>query len=280
MEGKSAIGISEDYYDSKDANYFYQKIWSPEYLHVGSYKDGSIGIEEASLAMINRMLRLLPSIKKSSKLLDLGSGYGGTARYLAETYGCSVTCVNISKVQNEFNIEKNKKAGLDEKITVVKGNFEKLPFTRDLFDLVWSQDAFLHSAHKNDIFREVSRVINNEGRFIFTDFIKSEDCPDQVLKPILQRLQLEDLATSRQYDRMARNVDMAKVYTKEMPEMMVIHYRKIIEKLQSEYKNIIKKVSKKYIDDMLTGLQHWIDGAEAGHISWALFQYQKKNVWI
>jgi sarcosine/dimethylglycine N-methyltransferase len=280
MKGKSAVKITEDYYNSKDANTFYQKIWSTDYLHVGSYKEDTVSIEEASVAMIERMLRLLPKMKKSSKLLDLGSGYGGTARYLVETYGCNITCVNISEVQNEINSEKNKKAELDNKISVVKANFEKLPFTRDSFDLVWSQDAFLHSAHKDEVFREVSRVINNEGRFIFTDFIKKEKCPADVLEPILQRLQLKDLATIKRYDRLAQNVDLAKVYTKEMPEMMLIHYRKVLERLEADYKNITKKVTKSYIDNMMKGLQLWIDGAEAGHISWALFQYQKKNVWI
>jgi sarcosine/dimethylglycine N-methyltransferase len=280
MEDKSTAEITEDYYNSKDANYFYQNIWSPDYTHVGSYKNEDVGIEEASIAMIKRMVRLIPKIKKSTKFLDLGSGYGGTARFIAKTYECSITCVNISEIQNDINNKLNKEAELDEKITVVKANFEKLPFQRDSFDLVWSQDAFLHSDQKELVFREVSRVINNEGRFIFTDFVKSEDCPQEVLQPILDRLQLKDLGTLKQYDRLARSVDLAKVYNKEMPDMMIIHYRKVLEKLHSEYKSITKKVSKKYIDDMMEGLQFWIDGAEAGHISWALFQYQKKNVWI
>lgn len=280
MKDKSTAEITEDYYNSKDANNFYQNVWSPDYTHVGSYKDGDESIEEASLAMIKRMVRLIPKIKKSTKFLDLGSGYGGTARYIAETYECSITCVNISETQNEINRKLNKEAGLDEKITVVKANFEELPFQRDSFDLVWSQDAFLHSDHKDLIFREVSRVINNEGRFIFTDFIKREDSSKEVLQPILQRLQLNDLGTFKYYDRMARTEDMAKVYNKDMPDMMIIHYSKVLGKLKAEYKTITKNVSKKYIDDMMEGLQYWIDGAEAGHVSWALFQYQKKKVWI
>lgn len=280
MKDKSTAEITEDYYNSKDANYFYQNIWSPDFTHVGTYKDEDVSIEEASIAMIKRMVRLLPRIKKSTKFLDLGSGYGGAARFIAETYECSITCVNISETQNEINNKLNKEAGLDEKITVVKANFEELPFQRDSFDMVWSQDAFLHSDHKDLIFREVSRVINNEGRFIFTDFIKNEDSPKEVLQPILERLQLKDLGTFKQYDRLARSVDMAKVYNKDMPEMMIIHYKKVLEKLKAEYSSITKKASQKYIDDMMKGLQNWIDGAEAGHISWALFQYQKKKVWI
>ena len=61
-------------------------------------------------------------------MLDLGSGYGGAARYLAKNHGCKVTCLNLSETQNERNIYNNKNYGLNHLINVTKGNFEDIPF--------------------------------------------------------------------------------------------------------------------------------------------------------
>ncbi|MCZ6628564.1 MAG: methyltransferase domain-containing protein [SAR324 cluster bacterium] len=78
-------------------------------------------------------------------MLDIGSGYGGTARHLAGTHGCRVTGLSISEVENERHRKMNEAKGLQDLIDVVDGNFEDIPFPDNSFDIVWFQDAMLHS---------------------------------------------------------------------------------------------------------------------------------------
>ena len=81
------------------------------------------------------------------RVLDLGSGKGGAARWLAKTYGCHVTCFNLGQKQNEFNKAKAVSDGIGALIDTHLGSFnEPLPLDwTDSFDLVWSQEAFCHS---------------------------------------------------------------------------------------------------------------------------------------
>ncbi|MDA2912268.1 methyltransferase domain-containing protein, partial [Nitrospiraceae bacterium AH_259_D15_M11_P09] len=90
------------------------------------------------------MASLLNGIDSRARILDLGAGYGGAARYLAKTYGCHVGCLNLSEVQNQRNRDLNRSQGMDLQINVVDGSFEEIPLGDALVDVVWSQDAFLH----------------------------------------------------------------------------------------------------------------------------------------
>lgn len=57
------------------------------------------------------------------KVLDLGSGKGGAARWLAKTFGCHVTCFNLGEKQNEFNKSKAVADGIGELIDTHLGSF-------------------------------------------------------------------------------------------------------------------------------------------------------------
>ena len=280
MKGKSVAKLAEEYYDSVDANEFYQVIVGRERLHIGIYKDEKDSIKSAGINTLKRMVRLVPKMKKSTKVLELGSGYGGTARFLVEKYGCKVTCINISEVQNDIHHEKNKKLEMDEKITVTKGNFEKIPFPRESFDIVWSNDALLHSTHKDRVFSEVSRVLDSGGRFIFTDIIRSATATEEQVKPYMNTSVFKELGSFKKYDRLARRVDLEKVYNKELPEMAVKHYKKILDEIQSNKKKLSKAVSKKFLKDRIERYESLLAGIEAGVLSWAILHYQKRNTWM
>jgi cyclopropane-fatty-acyl-phospholipid synthase len=66
-----------------------------------AYWDGSATLEQAQekkLELICRKLYLRPGMT----VLELGSGFGGLARYMAERFGCRVVAYNISHAQTAF----------------------------------------------------------------------------------------------------------------------------------------------------------------------------------
>ncbi len=278
MSKKDLVDITKNYYDSKDADEFYFHVWGGEDIHIGIYEDPEDTIKEASRKTVQAMLAVGPKISKKFKILDIGSGYGGAARYLASEFGCSVDCLNLSETENKRNIELTKAAGLEDLITVTTGNFEQIPFDRESFDLVWSQDALLHSNKKEKVFWEVARVLNRGGRFLFTDPMQNDDCPEGVLKNVLARIHLEEMGSVKTYRRLARSADLERVFIKEMPEQLVNHYTKVLSVVKDKYDDLITKSSKAYIDNMMKGLQHWINAGEKGYLNWGILQFQKRNI--
>ncbi|HEU0088545.1 MAG TPA: methyltransferase domain-containing protein, partial [Pseudonocardiaceae bacterium] len=190
----NAVNTAREYYNSEDADNFYAIIWGGEDIHVGMYTDESEGIGPASRRTVETMAGLADPTA-ASRVLDLGAGYGGAARYLASRYGCHVTCLNLSEVENERNRRLNAEQGLTGSIDVIDGSFEDLVFQDHCFDVIWSQDAILHSGDPTRVLEEAVRVLRPGGQMIFTDPMATESAGKQDLRPILQRLQLDTLAT-------------------------------------------------------------------------------------
>lgn len=275
MSKQDLVSVTKSYYDSQDADEFYFNIWGGEDIHVGIYETSRESIFEASKRTIIRMTSMLKPISRADHILDIGAGYGGSARYLAARFGCKVTCLNLSDKENERNELKNKEVNLNDLITVVGGNFEDLPFEEEQFDYVWSQDAILHSSRKDKVFQEAHRVLKTGGQFIFTDPMQSDDCPDGVLGPILKRIHLEELGSVKRYKELAHQVGLQLEAAEEMPEQLVNHYAQVLNGLKDKRSELRNVCSEDYLNNMETGLGHWINGGKAGNLNWGILLFSK-----
>lgn len=278
MTSKSnAVAQAEAYYDSPDADSFYFTIWGGEDIHIGMYKDDNEPIVPASQRNDETLASMLEGVDRNTIVLDIGAGYGGAARHLVKTYGCKVVCVNISETQNRLNRELNKKAGLDGRIEVLHGDFEAIPADDSSIDVVWSQDAILHSGNRPRVLDEVKRVLKPGGQFIFTDPMQSNDCPEGVLQPILDRIHLETLGSFGFYDKELGARGFEKLDVREMTHQLRRHYWRVSEELKANYDRLTKGSSTTYLDNMIKGLGHWVGGADKGYLAWGVMHYRLAN---
>ena len=268
------VNIARDYYNSEDADNFYAIIWGGEDIHIGLYESQDESIVEASHRTVRHMAEKL-SLKPEHKVLDIGSGYCGAARYLVDTFGCSVTALNLSEIENERAREINEKRGLSNKIQVVDGSFENIPAEHNSFDVVWSQDAILHSGEKQTVLQEVSRVLKPDGQFIFTDPMQADDCPSGVLQAVLERIHLDSLGSFALYRQQATKLGWKETSIEELTPQLVQHYTRVQQELIKRREELTGKVSDEYIDRMIQGLSHWIDAGSNGYLSWGIMQFRK-----
>lgn len=283
----SSRKTAEAYYDSEDADAFYSRIWGGEDIHIGLYEGGVESISVASHRTLERIATELGALGREARVIDLGAGYGGAARYLATRFGCRVTCLNLSEVQNARNRKLTEDAGLGHLVEVVHGTFEDIPFESGTFDLVWSQDAILHSGDRERVLEEVSRVLRPGGAFIFTDPMQSDDCPDGVLAPVLARLHLPNLASVGFYRKKMLSLGFEQLAFVDLTHELGNHYtavRRELERNKGEVSSQISKqthisrqsqISPQYVERMLVGLTHWIEAEKAGHLSWGILHFRK-----
>ncbi len=263
-----------DYYNSADADTFYRLIWGGEDIHIGLYETEDEDIAAASRRTVRRMAESA-GLGPHTRVLDLGSGYGGAARYLARTYGCPVTCLNVSDVENERNRELTREQGLEHLVEVVEGSFEDLPFEDRSFHVVWSQDALLHSGDRGRVLEEAARVLRSGGQLIFTDPMAADGVPQAELTPILARLSLESMATPSFYRRTLLRVGMEEVEFEDHTPQLTRHYRRVLEELERREAELAGQVSAGYRERMKVGLRHWIEGGEAGRLAWGIFRARR-----
>ncbi|NIQ95245.1 MAG: class I SAM-dependent methyltransferase [Desulfuromonadales bacterium] len=271
-----AVNTARDYYNSDDADNFYFTIWGGEDIHIGLYQTPEEDIFAASRRTVERMGSFLEGLDENSRVLDIGAGYGGAARYLAKNFGCKVVALNLSEKENERDRQMNREQGLDQLIEVVDGSFEDIPYDDESFDVVWSQDAILHSGERAKVVEEVARVLKPGGRFIFTDPMQTDDCPEGVLQPILDRIHLETLGSPGFYRDMAEKVGLEEERFEEHHEQLPRHYARVLKETERVEKDLSQTVSQAYIERMKKGLQHWVDGGNNGYLAWGIFCFRKK----
>jgi sarcosine/dimethylglycine N-methyltransferase len=271
----NVVETARSYYNSDDADNFYFHVWGGEDIHIGLYEAPDESIAVASRRTVRRMADQIQGLGPDSHVLDLGAGYGGAARHLAQTYGCRVTALNLSEKENSRNREMNREQGLDHLIEVLDGSFESIPAGDNLFDLAWSQDAILHSGEREQVIGEIARVLRPGGELVFTDPMQADDCPAGVLQPVLDRIHLDSLGSIAFYREAAAHHGLREVDVIELTANLVTHYARVRDELEQTRQNLDGKVSEAYIERMLTGLGHWVDAGKRGYLRWGILHFRK-----
>ncbi|MGH3439593.1 MAG: methyltransferase domain-containing protein, partial [Sciscionella sp.] len=266
----TAVNTARAYYNSQDADNFYSAIWGGEDIHVGLYEGENDDIGAASRRTVERICEKVNLTARTS-VLDIGSGFGGAAHYLARTYRCHVTCLNLSEVENERNRRVSADEGLDQLIEVTDGSFEDLPYQDNSFDVVWSQDAMLHSGDRVRVLQEAARVLKPGGELVFTDPMAADNCPRHALRPVLERLQLESMGSPAFYRRELNRIGMRTVEFEDHSEQIAVHYSRVLAETERREPEISHLISDGYRTHMKQGLRNWVDGSMAGNLAWGIF---------
>ncbi|MGM0531943.1 MAG: methyltransferase domain-containing protein [Bacteroidota bacterium] len=271
----SEVEKAREYYNSQDAHNFYYTIWGGEDLHLGIYKTEDEDIYTASRRTIDTMGSYADKIDENTRIIDLGGGFSGSARHLAKKYGCHVTVLNLSETENERGRKMNKEQGLDHLIEVIDGSFDSIPFPDETFDIVWSEDAILHADDRKKVIEEAARVLKPGGDLIFTDPMQTDDCNEEVLQPIYDRINLSSLGSPKFYRETCKKVGLKEQAFKEMPQHLINHYSRVHDETERNEHKLEGKVSREYIDNMKKGLQHWVKGGKEGNLTWGIFHFKK-----
>ena len=126
----SRKNISEHYDLNND---FFASFLDPTMTYSSAYfyKDG-LSLEEAQLAKYDRLCKQL-HLKPTDHVLEIGSGWGGNAIYMAKTYGCRVTSLTISEEQHKLACERVADEGLSDRVSIelrdyrtLEGQYDKI----------------------------------------------------------------------------------------------------------------------------------------------------------
>ncbi|TWI97125.1 cyclopropane-fatty-acyl-phospholipid synthase [Mucilaginibacter frigoritolerans] len=112
-------------------NDFFASFLDPTMTYSSAYfyKDG-LSLQEAQIAKYERLCRQL-HLKPTDHVLEIGSGWGGNAIYMAKTYGCKVTSLTISEEQRKLAVERVAAEGLSDKVSIELKDYRELDGTFD-----------------------------------------------------------------------------------------------------------------------------------------------------
>ena len=107
----------------------------------------------------------------STRVLDLGCGLGGPARYLAATFGCKVTGVDLSPAFIDAATYLTARCGLSDRATFQVGDALHLPFDDAFFDAVFLQHVAMNIEDRTALYAGVHRILAHGGRLVIYDLV-------------------------------------------------------------------------------------------------------------
>ncbi|MBC7381705.1 MAG: class I SAM-dependent methyltransferase [Bacteroidia bacterium] len=155
------------------SNEFFALFLDADMTYSSAYfKEPDMTLEEAQNAKYERLCRQL-HLKADDHVLEIGSGWGANAIYMAKNYGCRVTTATISEEQFKLTKERIARQGLTHKITVLLSDYRLLTGKFDKIVSIEMLEA-VGAQYLPVYFKKCNTLLKKDGIFAFQVIT----CPD------------------------------------------------------------------------------------------------------
>ena len=182
--------IVADHYDELDL--FYRELWG-EHVHHGLWVSGQESPDVAVRHLVD-VVAQEAQIKPGDRVIDIGCGYGATARQLVQQYGAEVTAITLSSAQHAY--AQSVTTGTNPKYLVADWLTTDFPQN---FQAAIAIESSEHMPDRDEFFRRAYNVLEVPGRFVVCAWL-SREAPSSLeiawlLRPICVEGRLPHLPT-------------------------------------------------------------------------------------
>jgi sarcosine/dimethylglycine N-methyltransferase len=150
-------------------------------------------------------------LRAGSEVLDVGCGLGGPARFLAATYGCRVTGIDLSPSFIDVAATLTDRCGMSEGVSFRCADALSLPFAEGVFDDAWTQHVAMNIADRLTFYAEIRRVLKPDGRLAVHDVVAGNGEPLHYPVPWANHPELSYLLTSDAMREVVQRAGFAEV---------------------------------------------------------------------
>jgi len=140
-------------------------------------------------------------VAASDHLLDIGSGIGGPARYMARRFGCRVTGIDLTAEFCEVARHLTRLLGLEERVKFEQGDALAMPFAAASFEGAYSMNVSMNIADKAALYRGVGRVLKPGGWLLLSELAQGPGAALEYPTPWAASAQASFLATPEETRR-------------------------------------------------------------------------------
>jgi ubiquinone/menaquinone biosynthesis C-methylase UbiE len=268
------VSTTQAYCDGP-ASEIYRTIWGDN-LHMGIPPHEGASLQEA-MDNTNIIMADAANLTPDDRVIDLGCGYGSTARYIASHYGCTVIGQTISNEELKIAQERAEKSDARDLLTFEWGDFHNIEYPDGSFDVVWSQEAFLHGADKNQILSECYRVLKPGGTFIFSDILVRRDTSQADRERIYARLNTVDIWDFPDYEQAISQHGFDLLRAEDRSQYVAPTYGGVVSKVRENRSELVSAIGDEPVDKTIAALDFWVESANAGKVGWGIFLAKKPS---
>lgn len=117
------------------------------------------------------------------EILDVGCGLGGTARYLASSFDCRVSGIDLTPAYISLAEKLSEMVGLEGKTNFYEASALELPFSDGQFDIAWMEHVQMNIPSKDQLARELARVLRRDGRLVLHEIFSTSEAEPHLPVP-------------------------------------------------------------------------------------------------
>lgn len=168
---KRATAVAEDHYDLDHR--MYEKFLGKYNQYTCCFFNQTEDLEQAEINKLEMLCEKL-ELNSDDRVLDIGCGWGGFAKYAATTHGCEITGVTLSREQAEY--AGTHTAGLP--VDIVRSDYRDLPSKLETrYDKILICGMLEHVGYKNygKLMKVVHQLLDDDGLFLLHTIGNSEN---------------------------------------------------------------------------------------------------------
>jgi len=189
-------------------------------------------------------------INEKTKILDVGSGIGGPARYLADKTGAEITAIELQSDQNNLAKDLTKKCGLSNKINHICGDILDYDFKNQTFDAVVSWLTLYHIANHEILLKKLFDLLNPNGFFYTEDITSRINLSDADRKEIKKEIYGIHLPYFDKYVSNLEQNGFKLIFSEDMSSSWTDFTKERIKKYNSEKERNIRVHGKEVYDSL------------------------------
>lgn len=144
------------------SNEFFSLWLDPSMTYSSAFfKSNDLSLEQAQYEKYRRLSEQL-HLQPTDHVLEIGSGWGANAIFMAENYGCKVTSITISEEQCKLANERIKAKGLSDRVKVIIEDYRKITGQFDKIVSVEMLEA-VGADYYEPYFRKCHEVLKKNG---------------------------------------------------------------------------------------------------------------------
>lgn len=161
------------------------------------------------------------SIGKDSMVLDVASGTGETALYIAMNFGSNVVGVDLSRKMIEYANTLVKVVDLGHKVKFILADAERIPMRDDVFDAAISECTLCLVPDMLKVLCEMKRVIKPGAKVAISDVILAEKIPPELANTVLHASCISNTKTLNEYIASFKRAGLKEIKAEDVTEIVV-----------------------------------------------------------
>ena len=238
----------------------YEKVFGYNFVSTGGIKTTQELFSEIDLT-------------PGAKVLDIGSGLGGSAFFIEENYAAKVTGIDLSS--NMIQLSNQRASYRNSKVQFILGDCTQMEFEPESFNLIYSRDSLLHVQDKTTLFQKIKDWLKPSGKVLITDYCCgssdwSKEFSDYVQK---RNYTLHDVQT---YKHLLEKSGLKIIQGYDNTKRFVVALEAELQHLISIKEEFLQNFTQHDYEDLIQGWEKKITRAKQGYQKWGCF-YAKKN---